>query len=219
MVLSHFSTFLAVGPVVQVHVQLSCLDVSVDLPLPVMDQGGRTDDQSAVRNHESGVWMVNKQIIKKTWHSTSISPPEFRQNKVVLSKYSFTQTQKVSHQFWRASSPPSSPLPFFHLLFLPSSSWSVWEQSWSGFFPDPCRPLNPKSKTHKKKSHTVTISYLSFIFFTSPHCNFKNNKKKKGEHTEYSSTRILGFSPEQPGQSFLLVGEKRHLTNQSQLLE
>lgn len=66
MVLSHFSTFLAVGPVVQVHVQLSCLDVSVDLPLPVMDQGGRTDDQSAVRNHESGVWMVNKQIIKKT---------------------------------------------------------------------------------------------------------------------------------------------------------
>lgn len=47
------------------------------------------------------------------------------------------------YQFWR-SSPPASSLPSFHLPLLPSSSWPVWEQSWSEFSLDPCHPLNPK---------------------------------------------------------------------------
>lgn len=55
MLLSHFGTPLAVGAVVKVHSQLGCLDMSVDLPFPVVDQRGRTDDQSAFRNHEAGV--------------------------------------------------------------------------------------------------------------------------------------------------------------------
>lgn len=55
MVLSHFGTFLAVGAVVKVHGQPGCLDMSVDLPFPVVDQGGGTDDQSAFRKHEAGV--------------------------------------------------------------------------------------------------------------------------------------------------------------------
>lgn len=59
MVLSHFGTSLAVGAVVQVHCQPAWLHMSVDLPLPVVDQRGRTDDQSAFRNHQAGV--CNKQ--------------------------------------------------------------------------------------------------------------------------------------------------------------
>lgn len=55
MVPSHSGTFLAVGAVVQVHSQLACLDMSVNLSLPVVDQRGRTDDQGAFRNHQARV--------------------------------------------------------------------------------------------------------------------------------------------------------------------
>lgn len=46
--LSHSGTPVTVGAVVKVHSQPGCLDVSVDLHLPVMDEGGGTDDESAV---------------------------------------------------------------------------------------------------------------------------------------------------------------------------
>lgn len=54
--LSHSGVPLPVGSVVKTHSELGSLDVSVDLPLPVMDQRGRADDQSALRNHHAGVW-------------------------------------------------------------------------------------------------------------------------------------------------------------------
>lgn len=46
--LSHSGAPLAVGAVVKTHSELGSFDVSVDLPLPVMDQRGRADDQSAL---------------------------------------------------------------------------------------------------------------------------------------------------------------------------
>lgn len=60
MVFSQFGAFLAVGTVVQVDCQLSCLHMSLYLLLPVVDQGGRADDQSSFRDHKAGVWMMNK---------------------------------------------------------------------------------------------------------------------------------------------------------------
>ena len=61
MIGSHFGTSLTVGAVVQIHRQLARLDVSFYLVLPVVNQRGGTDDQSAFRNHNPGIWMVNKQ--------------------------------------------------------------------------------------------------------------------------------------------------------------
>lgn len=55
MALSHSGTSLATGAVVKVHAQPGSLNMSVNLPFPVVNQGGRTDDQSALRNHEGGV--------------------------------------------------------------------------------------------------------------------------------------------------------------------
>lgn len=61
MIASHFGTFLSVGAVVQIHRQFACLDVSFYLLLPVVNERGGTDDQSAFRSHHTGIWMVNKQ--------------------------------------------------------------------------------------------------------------------------------------------------------------
>lgn len=55
MALSHSGTSLATGAVVKVHAQPGSLNMSVNLPFPVVNQGGRTDDQSAHRNDEGGV--------------------------------------------------------------------------------------------------------------------------------------------------------------------
>lgn len=60
-------TSLTVRAVVQVHRQLARLDMSVNLLLPVMHQGGRADDESALRQHRDAVWTQkkNKEIAKK----------------------------------------------------------------------------------------------------------------------------------------------------------
>lgn len=55
MILSHFGALLTVRAMIEVHRQPACLDMSVDLPFPVVDQRGGTDDQSSFRNHEAGV--------------------------------------------------------------------------------------------------------------------------------------------------------------------
>lgn len=55
LILSRFGSFLTVGTVVKAHAQLGRLHVSVNLSLPVVDQGGRTDDQSTFRSHEGGI--------------------------------------------------------------------------------------------------------------------------------------------------------------------
>lgn len=57
---SHFGTSLAVGAVVQIHRQPARLDMSLHLHLPVVNQRGGTDDQSAFRSHGAGIWTVNK---------------------------------------------------------------------------------------------------------------------------------------------------------------
>lgn len=51
----HFGVLLAVGPVVQVDTESAALDVSLDLLLPVMNQRGRADDQSALRHYQARV--------------------------------------------------------------------------------------------------------------------------------------------------------------------
>lgn len=85
LVPSHFGTFLTVGAMVQVHSQFGCLDMSVNLPFPVVDQGGRTDDQGAFRNDNAGVWMTTNKQINHNLHTLNtqhkISPPEFRKKK------------------------------------------------------------------------------------------------------------------------------------------
>lgn len=59
-------TSLTVRAVVQVHRQLARLDMSVNLLLPVVHQGGRADDKSALRQHRDAVWtQKNKEIAKK----------------------------------------------------------------------------------------------------------------------------------------------------------
>lgn len=45
--LSHSGAALAFGAMVKTHLELGSLDVSFDLHLPVIDERGRTDEQSA----------------------------------------------------------------------------------------------------------------------------------------------------------------------------
>ena len=61
MIGSHFGTSFSVGAVIQIHRQLARLDVSLYLLLPMVNQRGGTDDQSAFGNHNAGIWMVSKQ--------------------------------------------------------------------------------------------------------------------------------------------------------------
>ena len=60
----HSGAFLSVGTVVQIHSQLPFLDMSFNFFLPVMNQRSRTDDQSAFRRNNAGVWK-GKQMKKR----------------------------------------------------------------------------------------------------------------------------------------------------------
>ena len=52
---SRFGALLSVGAVVQAHTQPAGFDMSLYLLLPVVNQGGRADDQSSFGNYKAGV--------------------------------------------------------------------------------------------------------------------------------------------------------------------